>query len=89
MGAITGITESKLDHTVLDSEVNFPRYEILQWDRNRNSSGVACYIRKDLCFNTRTLYCKEIENLVFDILLPKSKPIVIGVFYRLELNSLI
>ena len=82
MGAITGITESKLDQTVLDSEVNFPRYEILQWDRNRNSSGVACYIRKDLCFNTRTLYCKEIENLVFDILLPKSKPITIGVFYR-------
>ena len=52
---IFGITESKLDHTVPDSEVNF---------------------------NTRTLHCKEIEILVFDILLPKSKPITIGVFYR-------
>ena len=28
------------------------------------------------------MHCKEIENLVFDILLPKSKPITIGVFYR-------
>ena len=27
-------------------------------------------------------HCKEIENLVFDIFLPKSKPITIGVFYR-------
>ena len=39
-------------------------------------------MRKDPCFNTRTLHCKEIENLVFGILLPKSKPITIGVFYR-------
>ena len=80
--AIIGITESKLDHTVPDSEVNFPGYDILRCDRNKNGGGVACYIRKDLCFNTRTLHCKEIENLVFDILLPKSKAITIGVFYR-------
>ena len=38
--------------------------------------------KKDLCFNTRSLHYKEIENLVFDILLPKSKPITTGVFYR-------
>ena len=36
----------------------------------------------DLCFNTRALNCKEIENIIFDILLPMSKPITIGVFYR-------
>ena len=80
--AIIGLTESKLDHTIPDSEVNFPGYDILRCDRNRNGGGVACYIRKDLCFNTRTLHCKEIENLVFDILLPKSKAITTGVFYR-------
>ena len=79
--AIIGITESKLDHIVPDSEVNLPRYDILWCDRNRNGGGVACYMRKDLCFNTRTLHCKEIENLAFDILLPKSKQITVGVFY--------
>ena len=80
--AIIGITEFKLDHTAPDSEANFPEYYILRCDRNRNGGGGACYIRKDLCFSTRTLPCKEIENLVFDILLPKSKSITIGVFYR-------
>ena len=80
--AIIGITESKLDHTVPDLEVNLPEYDILRCDRNRNGGGVACYIRKDLCFNTRALNCKEIENIIFDILLPKLKPITIGVFYR-------
>ena len=38
--------------------------------------------RKDLRFNTRALNCKELENIIFDILLRKSKPITIGVFYR-------
>ena len=44
--------------------------------------GVACYIRQGLCFNTRPLNSKEIEDIIFDILLPKPKPITIGVFYR-------
>ena len=80
--AIIGITESKPDHTVPDLEVNLPGYDILQCDRNRNGGSVACYIRKDLYFNTRALNCKEIENIIYGILLPKSKPITIVVFYR-------
>ena len=79
---IFGITESKLDHTAPDLEVNLPGYDILRCDRNRNGGGIACYIRKDLCFNTRALNFKEIENIIFDMLLPKSKPITIVVFYR-------
>ena len=79
---IIGMTESKLDHTVADLKVNLPGYDILWCDRNRNGGGVACYIRKYLCFNTRPLNCKVIENIIFDILLPKSKRITIGIFYR-------
>ena len=41
---------------------------------------VIC-IRNDICFNTRTVNCEEIEN-IFDILLPKSKLIDTGIFYR-------
>ena len=80
--AIIGIAEPKPDHTVPNSEVHFPGYDILRCDRNRNGGGVAYCIRKDLYFNTRNLHWKEIENLAFDILLPKSKPITVGVFYR-------
>ena len=80
--AIIGIIESKLDHTVPDLQVNLPGYDIPPCDRNGIGGGVACYVRKDLCFNTRPLNCKEIENIVFDILLPKSKPITIGVCCR-------
>ena len=54
--------------------MNCLKSQKIEIDRNRNGSGVACYIR--------TLHYQKIENLVFDILLPKSKPITIGVFYR-------
>ena len=56
--AIIGITGSKFDYIVPDSDVNLPGYHILLSDKNR--TGIACYIRKDLCFNTRTLHCKKI-----------------------------
>ena len=79
---IIGITESELDHTVPDLEVNLPRNDILWCDRNNTVGGVACYIKKDLCFNRRPLSCKENENIIFGIPLPKSKPITIYVFYR-------
>ena len=52
-----GITESKLDHTVRDLEVNLSGYGILVYDGNKNGCGVACYVRKDLCVNKRALNC--------------------------------
>ena len=74
--AIIGITESKLDHTLPDLEVDLPVYDILRCDRNRNGGGVACYIRKELGFNTRALNCKEIKNIIFDILLPNRNQLL-------------
>ena len=53
---IIGIAESKLDYTVPNSEVNFARYDILKCNRNRSNGGAASYMRKDLCYNRRTLH---------------------------------
>ena len=73
--AILGITESKLDSSVSDQEVNISGYSILRSDRNRNGGGVACYIRADLCFNRRNVFSNTIEHVFFDLLIPKVKPI--------------
>ena len=37
---VIGITESKLDETVLDGEINIDRYESIRSDRNRHRGGV-------------------------------------------------
>ena len=80
--AILGITESKLDSSVSDQEVNISGYSILRSDRNRYGGGVACYVRADLCFNRRNVFSNSIENVFFDLLIPKLKPLSIGIFYR-------
>ena len=79
---ILGITESKLDDSILDSEVSVEGYQIIRSDRNRNGGGVACYIREDFVFNHISPLSSELEYLMFDIYLPKTKPFCVGIFYR-------
>ena len=80
--AVIGITESKLDGTISDSEVKNDGYELKRSDRNRQGGGVACYIRKDLSFNLREHFSADLENIFLDIFLSKSKPILVGILYR-------
>ena len=80
--SIIGISESKLDETVLDGEICIDGYKLIRADRNRNGGGVACYIKSDIALNQRKDFSTDIENIFFDILLPYSKPILIGIIYR-------
>ena len=80
--AVLGISESKLDGTISDCEVDIEGYSIIRLDRNRHGGGVVCYIREDICFNVRTCLSKEIEGIMFDIFLPKTRTITVGIFYR-------
>ena len=80
--AIIGITETKLDSSIFDSEIFLEGYTLLRKDRNRHGGGVACYIRNDVCFDIINIFPLEIENIFIKILLPKTKPFVVGIFYR-------
>ena len=79
---IIGISESKLDESVLGPEVEIDDYKILRCDRNRHGGGVACYIRNDLSYNVISVFPSEIESVFFEILLPNSKSITVGTIYR-------
>ena len=43
---------------------------------------MVCYIRDNISYNVRENLSKEIENLFYDILLPKTKPLLVGLVYR-------
>ena len=79
--AIIGISESKLDEYVLESEIQIENYKILWCDRNKHGGGVACYIGNKLSCNIISVFPREIES-IFEILLPNSKPITVGTIYR-------
>lgn len=76
-------TETWLDDSVKDAEIELDNYLIVRRDRNRKGGGVCIYVRADIGFNHRTdLHSDQIEALWLDIQLPLSKPILIGVCYR-------
>ena len=72
---VIGITESKVDNYILN-------YQILRCDRNRKVGRVACYIRNDLSYIEENFFPEKIENIFFEILLPKTKPIFVEIIYR-------
>ena len=80
--AVVGISESKLGDSVLSSEIRIDDYSARHCDRNRHGGRVVCYIRNDLNFDVKPFFPPEIENVFFKVLLPNTKPIVVGIIYR-------
>ena len=63
-------------------EIQINNYDLLRRYRNRNGGGVDCYIRSDISYIQKQCFPEEIENVFFEILLPKIKPTVFGIIYR-------
>ena len=81
--AVLSITETWLDDSVSDGEIHIKNYSIVRRDRNRNGGGVCVYIRNDVAFNFRSDLQRDSDEMIFvELLLPKTKPIIIGSVYR-------
>ena len=85
--AAIGISESKLDNSIFDSEIEIDGYNILRFDRNRHGGGVACYVRNDLSFTKRNYFPHDIETIFIEIFFPKTKPMTVGIVYRPSSNT--
>ena len=81
--SVLGITKTKLNNTVSNEELKIDDYNLLRSDRNKNDGRVACYTKNNIAHNRQWSISENIENIVLDILLPKSKPIILGIIYRL------
>ena len=66
--AVIDISESKLDDSVISSEIQIENYDLIRSDRNRYGGGVACFIRNDLPYSTKSFLPPEIENIFIEIL---------------------
>ena len=79
--AIIDISQSQLNESVLEHEIQTEDYKILRCDGNRHGGGVACYIRNDLRYNIISAFPRGIESALLEIVLPNSKPITIKTIY--------
>ena len=84
--AVIGVTETWMDNTINDSEVEIENYNLERRDRNRNGGGVCIFVRSDISYNLRDdlPVLKDLESIWIDIMIPKSKPLVICVCYRIK-----
>ena len=74
--AIVCVTETWLDDSLMDSEIELSGYVVQRKDRERSGGGVCMYIRSDLAFNPRPeLSTDQLETLWIKIILPKTKPV--------------
>ena len=80
--AVIGTSESKLDNSIFDSEIEIDGYNILRFDRKRHGGGVACYVRNYLSFTKRNYFPHDIETIFIEIFLPKTKAMTVGIVYR-------
>ena len=80
--AVIGISESKIDNSIFDSEIEIDGCITLRIDRNRYGGGVACYMRNDLSFTKRNYVAHDIETIFIEIFLPKTKPMTVGIVYQ-------
>ena len=79
--AVIKISISKLNYSMLTSEIQINEYDLLCCDRNRHGDGVVCYIGNNLSYNIRFYFPKDKEKIFFKIL-PSSKPTVAGTIYH-------
>ena len=81
--AVLAVSETWLDGSVTDAEIELVGYTVVRKDRNRNGGGVCLYVRSDISYNPRTdLSCDELESVWIDLLLPMTRPITVGACYR-------
>ena len=69
--SIIGISENKLDETILSSELEVDGYDLIRLHRSRRGGGVACYIKISIAYSYKDSFCSKIEIIFVDIYLPR------------------
>ena len=80
---VTGLSETNLDNTVLISELEIEGYDLVRSERSRRGEGVAYFVKNSISYNPKPNFCVNTEIIFIAIFLPKSKPVLIDILYRL------
>ena len=73
--SIIGISKSKLDSSILNSELDIEDKCL------RTEGGAAYYITKSLSYNHKPNFCGDTKSIFIDIFFPKSKPILAALLH--------
>ena len=75
-----GITESKLNHKIFTGKILIEVYDFICEDTIKNGGEVVYYINSNFYFDLQDLISNDIQSVLIDILLPKTKKILLKSF---------
>ena len=67
--SIVGISETKVDETILSSELEADCYDLVRPDRSRRGGGVTCYIKSSIAYSYIKVRLHIVTKTVFYSLL--------------------
>ena len=73
--SIIGISESKRDASILNSELD------IEDKRLRTGHRIVYYIRQSLSYKHKPNFCGDTKSIFIDIFLPRSKPILVALLH--------
>ena len=77
------LSETWVHENVTDAELDIVGYQLFRRDRGAKGGGLAVYVRNDVSVVRRTdLENASVEGLWLELLIPKSRSILVGTFYR-------
>ena len=79
---VTGLSETKLDKTVLSIELEIKGYDLLRFHQSQKGGGEACFVKNSISYNQKPNFCINTESILIEIFLPRTKPVLIGILYR-------
>ena len=79
---VIGITETKLDISIGESEIPIDGYCAIRRDQNRKGGGVICYVTNRIFYNTKNCISNKIENIFVELLILEIKPITDEIVYK-------
>ena len=80
---IIGITETKIDSTIQNSDIEIDDYVIERNDRDKHGGGVALYIHKSINYRVREdIQNTNVESISIQIKVGTYKPFIVTSIYR-------
>ena len=80
---IIGITETKIDSSIDDSDIEIDDYVVVRNDRDKYGGGVAMYIHKSINYQLREdLFRINIESISVQVKIGNYKPFIVTTLYR-------
>ena len=84
---VIGITETKLDNLIGDSEIYIDRYFVIRHDRNRKGGGAICYITNKICYYTKIVFQMKKKISSSHFLFQKQNQLLLGLFINLQIKQ--